>query len=1721
MWKAGKYQPTAKSSLLTNFNLLKFRYSKVDDIPETPDVVEGRAFALLVIQAISRHLPQLRIDFEASLQPGQRELSCDEFVDFLSHYMFFREYETCPIFATKSRFRAETLRQQRIAASGSSNTDQLMALLHSQWEDERRKKNADVGGPRKSIVGTTESTINNDGQSDDDVDESEDTTPQQPTMPRPTYGKQPVVTEEMWRQQRQDAKIAVLQKKRMSIRPIAGREEDVALQTLSRMESLSPVVLHEQLIRLYRAIDVEDSDGVCWAELSNFLSDAILQADNATGGGGQDSATSTFQEESPFELNPFVCDRPDHPVLGVKGVTLGRHEVTRAYEGLWLVQSRMPADVPTLTSKGGSNDGGGGGGEGGPPPGGNFKCSIDLHQTRPPNNPSGNLFPLVSKALSNVLEENLTQLEWIPIMDLQMVATAQYPPPTKHTTSHSRSDSPSSRSPSPQGDQMTQSVVQTYEDDASAAGIPTTGVLAYSSTDLRLRLCEYRLQTGAISSLGAVHVSESFSTMAWSPYWKKLFCCSNAGTMSVWQVNHPLLAARAQALSSSSSNSAYRGAETIPCFERVQTFHEHKSTICKVLFLPLDGSIVTASLDPRLIVQDLESCATIADLKGAQAGIRDIAYQVDYHMIAACGYEPNVRLWVLHESTRSNSMVLEDRGHSSSTSAQHSLPIIGVHFIPNTPYLTSADSHGLVRIWDLRTLRVVQNLDVELRRLPGHPRDKSIQQLSVVGDSDMLLSSRRYTFLIHPLRASTATQRRSEAETFVAMSYSFASSTVVSSTPSSMQLWDLRSGTLTSVFGSTASTKEEEVTAIAVDAQGRKIIVGFRGGKVRIHSSVNGAVMKTVIVSRSSGVEIVDIKTLLLGGLCIAVDSNGSVTCFADRDEGCQFAVLEACGFRAQPASFTISSKLFPYMAIAHSKRLVTLFELSQTAGLAPMHHSWFRLGDGDPYALDEDEDDEKEDENPNFSNPNNADAQATSVKPVSRRNAVTMSSSAVKVASSVDIIAMEFCDPWRSLIILESTGELHICQIGPSKDRGIRCTHRCKVLWQVFSEPIGTIPSPNSDDRPQTEQSVLTALMSSASFGNADPVSSQLFSPSCMQFVTFHRRHQLVLCDRRGTVVALELHHFPPPHRRSQYIFDRESIWATSVRVGGPTSLESSMVNTPQQTPRQLTIAAGGGDGEMTSEYDWADDVVIQAVRVRTGGAAGIAAAPRLPGLDRGPITGIMHIPSHGAICLLPAGSRSVYVMSLDGDQFLGEMSLDQRPGIPGQLRSPKVPQFDWGADSISLTGRSTTSSAPRTSRAEGSPMARAVEQITASHLIDDCSAGVEITVQSLLPVPQTSLSVSRAPSPLSARSSYRKTSVAETPPLPPRPCITTTASHFAEKKVHTSAQINREQTSTFHAFVETLESVRERLRDRPPSVLETRTSKRSLLQAKSLPIRLMTNPAQQRDCQGVSANVGSELPQLQQQQQQIRSSAMPIFSSQGIHGEFSSENQGTRSSSASIVRTPYARRIPSASRSASAMGSEESLTTAPPGISGIKRTLHKLVESHLHLRELHDIGFPPDQSSNRAPHNSNYQSQHPPTVAQQNALASACVAAIQATTTTTTLSTTQTPVSLRQSSYSTVRDYLEIPGRAATPLPHTVGVSASYLTTSGWHSNSVVTAPTSLVRKSLPTLKTHVVARCNISHNKVKHPDCKTLERPHNNNQDLGLMGIQTKQPPTISPT
>jgi hypothetical protein len=361
-----------------------------------------------------------------------------------------------------------------------------------------------------------------------------------------------------------------------------------------------------------------------------------------------------------------------------------------------------------------------------------------------------------------------------------------------------------------------------------------------------------------------------------------------------------------------------------------------------------------------------------------------------------------------------------------------------------------------------------------------------------------------------------------------------------------------------------------------------------------------------------------------------------------------------------------------------------------------------------------------------------------------------------------------------------------------------------------------------------------------------------------------------------------------------------------------------------------------------------------------------------------------------------------------------------------------------------------------------------------------------------------------------------------------------------------------------SFRAFIETVASVQERYAQsgRPSSVLNTRSSKRSLMQASPIPTRCMTTVstkitvATNRDVTERDSFLFADSPiATLPSRPGLRTSSVPVFTSRGVLGfqDSGDISDGATSRQTIRVRTPYSRRIPSATTKQRhhildastappseptpllqrAMLHENILTRKHPGVSGVTQLVHPLLNIHAKLaREFH-VGFGSnegDEASRSVPrrvHEENdpatTQSVPAKSVAQQNALAtsfmfgvvtppsrppsSSCAGGVlhAPQLQSAEISHVCTRQAVTPPPFPPSRSYVEFPeGRSATPNPTTTGMNASYLTTVGWRHNAVEVVPVPGAKRTLPSLSSHVVARCNVTPNKTKDPDCSALPRP-----------------------
>eukprot|EP01064_Diplonema_japonicum_P014019 TRINITY_DN2153_c0_g3_i1.p1 TRINITY_DN2153_c0_g3~~TRINITY_DN2153_c0_g3_i1.p1 ORF type:complete len:913 (+),score=182.02 TRINITY_DN2153_c0_g3_i1:1638-4376(+) len=126
--------------------------------------------------------------------------------------------------------------------------------------------------------------------------------------------------------------------------------------------------------------------------------------------------------------------------------------------------------------------------------------------------------------------------------------------------------------------------------------------------------------------------------------------------------------------------------------------------------LMVDNTVLTASMDSTIKITDISRGKVKSELKGHQQGVCLMTYCKEHSLLVSTGYEYDPFVWMF----QMNDMCpwkLEDKQRP------HRSTLIGLESIPGTPQLISVDQRGMVKVWDVRTLRCVQTLVAEA---PSH-----------------------------------------------------------------------------------------------------------------------------------------------------------------------------------------------------------------------------------------------------------------------------------------------------------------------------------------------------------------------------------------------------------------------------------------------------------------------------------------------------------------------------------------------------------------------------------------------------------------------------------------------------------------------------------------------------------------------------------------------------------------------------------------------------------------------------------------------------------------------------------------------------------------------------------------------------------------------------------------------------------------------------------------
>jgi WD40 repeat protein len=234
------------------------------------------------------------------------------------------------------------------------------------------------------------------------------------------------------------------------------------------------------------------------------------------------------------------------------------------------------------------------------------------------------------------------------------------------------------------------------------------------------------------------------------------------------------------------------------------------------------NQIATACSDNLIRVWDIKwenNLSPRKRLKGHIKAVRFLAYSHKFNLLISCGFEFDALVW--------NPYVSEPicwlKGHEA--------PLTGIECPEVNPTIISADSKGIIKIWNIRDYSLIQTFYV-----PNVLKLKSIK--SIPKHRRLVTASRKLQ--IFDYEKSFIPELSDDSPIFCAR-YSALQLQIFIAGQSSIKVWNSISGRpiriITDIFNS-------EITSIILDETDRKIIVGDHEGKIVMVDSLSGVILK-------------------------------------------------------------------------------------------------------------------------------------------------------------------------------------------------------------------------------------------------------------------------------------------------------------------------------------------------------------------------------------------------------------------------------------------------------------------------------------------------------------------------------------------------------------------------------------------------------------------------------------------------------------------------------------------------------------------------------------------------------------------------------------------------------------------------------------------------------------------------------------------------------------
>lgn len=231
-------------------------------------------------------------------------------------------------------------------------------------------------------------------------------------------------------------------------------------------------------------------------------------------------------------------------------------------------------------------------------------------------------------------------------------------------------------------------------------------------------------------------------------------------------------------------------------------------SIIDLIPIPFMKLIAISALDRQLTIWDFNSKLLILKINLSQGGIHSLKFFNTYQVLITAGYENTISIWEINPNFLDHSHLGTLIGHNSMVTA--------IQCIEKTPMVVSADDSGIVKIWDIRSFKCFQTVDLCAKSIIS-------RILDIDGFQKLCFVSSRVNFI----EFDSQNDRRVGEDVFpLKVEFNYLNDELVICTRKDVRFIDLEKGRIGRIFQGLLRNNDDDITSFKCVDQNRKFVIG-------------------------------------------------------------------------------------------------------------------------------------------------------------------------------------------------------------------------------------------------------------------------------------------------------------------------------------------------------------------------------------------------------------------------------------------------------------------------------------------------------------------------------------------------------------------------------------------------------------------------------------------------------------------------------------------------------------------------------------------------------------------------------------------------------------------------------------------------------------------------------------------------------------------------------